>query len=97
METQSEKNERLVAFFIERWKAYARNTAATQIPVRDMHPFDRKYYLKRIEQLERVEEALEKETDRSVINMLRFKRVVIQKDFEELYRKSKNLPKRQGY
>lgn len=90
------KIERLVNFFIEQWKVFARNPSATSAPIQYMHLNDRKYYINRIRNLMDVEERLKTATG-SEQRILNQKRIVIRKDFEDLYRKCNNLPREQAY
>ena len=86
----------MVNLFIDQWRAYAHNPALSNAPVTYMHLNDRKYYINRIRNLMDVEERMKTATG-SEQRILNQKRIVIRKDFEDLYRKCNNLPREQAY
>ena len=96
MESNQDKVQAMVNLFIDQWRAYALNPAASKVPLNYMHLNYRKYYMNRMRTLMDVEERLKTATGSEVL-ILSQKQAVIRKDFEDLYRQWHNLPREQAY
>ena len=88
MYPNEEHGHRVIAF-MDSWLSYAKNPAAVECPVSNMHIADRNYYTKRILLHHQIAERIERgEFDGlSELNAIEQKYSVITSDFDDLFRK----------
>lgn len=86
-----------VIAFMDQWLAYAKNAANVQCPVANIHHLDNNYYRKRILQYNdiavRVDEGRYSSTSELHILMQKYNTIFC--DFEDLYRRSHGMPRRE--
>ena len=89
MQTQQEQHEQRVIAFMDSWLNFAKNPATVACPVTNMHRRDVEYYSKRILLRHDIEERIDENAyeDLSELHAAQQKYAVIEKDFDDLYRK----------
>ena len=90
-ELKQEEIDNKVAEFMRDWSRWSKSKRnGKDCPIRWLHEADREYYCKRIALYERIIDSLQSGKCDDV-NFASQKKLIIFKDFEDLYRKSHNL------